>query len=466
MRVRFAPSPTGYFHVGGARTAFYNWLLARQNGGSFVLRIEDTDAERNREEWVDGICDALTWLGITWDEGPIRQSDRTSLYQNAARDLFDRGLAYYCICTRAEIDLRNSENATKPGYDRHCRQSGLGPDSGGALRFKVPLPGETHFVDLVRGDVTFDHANIEDFILVKSSGAPLFVLANVVDDIDMRITHVIRAEEHLPNTPKAHLLFQALNATVPTFGHVPVLVNEKRQKLSKRRDKVAVEDYRKQGYIAPAMLNYLALLGWSPKDDREFMSVDEMIDLFDMNNVGHSPSFFDEKKLAHFNGVYIRALDIDEFFRLCLPFVADMSWWITSDSNIEMLKLALPLAKERVALLSEVSELVRPLFEDDLTFDSDAVEKDLFNNQRAVEILDLALAGLTALADFTPTSIAELLRGISAEIEVPLRKLQAPIRVAVTGSKVGLPLFELISFIGRDVVIRRLSSASYLVGKS
>ena len=457
MRVRFAPSPTGYFHVGGARTAFYNWMLAKKAQGSFVLRIEDTDVERNREEWVDGICNALSWLGITWDEGPYRQSERLELYSEAAKRLFEADAAYFCVCIRDEIDARNKANGSKPGYDRHCRDLGHGPNSGGALRFKVPIPGSTSFTDLVRGEVTFENENLEDFILVKSSGAALFVLANVVDDIDMSITHVIRAEEHLPNTPKAVLLFEALGAVIPNFGHVPVLVNEKRQKLSKRRDKVAVEDYRNAGYLAPAMLNYLALLGWSPKDDREFMTVDEMTQAFEMANVGHSPSFFDEKKLAYFNGVYIRALSDQDFVAYCLPFLDRFTFWSATSEQFEALARLSPLVKERVTLLSEVGELLRPIFETDLTMDANVVDREIVNNPVAAQILILVRDRLLDLEDFESKTLEQLLRLIAEETQIPLRKLQTPLRVATTGSKVGLPLFETWAELGPKRTIERIS---------
>ncbi|MGH9206578.1 MAG: glutamate--tRNA ligase, partial [Acidimicrobiales bacterium] len=244
--MRFAPSPTGFFHVGGARTALFNWVFARQSGGSFVLRIEDTDEERNKEEWVQGICSALTWLGLDWDEGPFRQSQRTALYGKAVDALLGAGKVYWCDCTREVLEARKPSHAP-PGYDGFCRGRGLGPGPGRAMRFAVPQEGTTIVEDLVRGEVVFDNSSIEDFVLVKSSGAPLFVLANVVDDIDMTISHVIRGEDLLPNTPKAILVWKALadardeNYPLPVFAHLPMLVNERRQKLSKRRDPVAVE---------------------------------------------------------------------------------------------------------------------------------------------------------------------------------------------------------------------------------
>lgn len=422
-----------------------------------MLRIEDTDAERNREEWVDGIQDALSWLGITWDEGPYRQSERMDLYSEAVKSLYAKGAAYYCACSRDEVDARNKAAGAKPGYDRYCRDLGLGPDSGGALRFRIPLPGSTSFLDLVRGEVTFDHENIEDFILVKSSGAPLFVLANVVDDIDMGITHVVRAEEHLPNTPKSILLFQALDAQLPTFGHLPVLVNEKRQKLSKRRDRVAVEDYRNLGYLAPAMINYLALLGWSPKDDREFMTVEEMIGTFDIANIGHSPSFFDEKKMAYFNGVYIRALADEAFVKECLGFLAVSPWWHGTDAQMASFTRLAPLAKERVAVLSEVNELLRPIFEVELTYDSAAVEKEIVNSANASVILAEVKDLIASLESFDASSLEAMARAYAEASGIALRRIQAPLRVATTGSKVGLPLFETWQEIGRVQLLDRIA---------
>ncbi len=308
QRVRFAPSPTGYFHVGGARTALFNWLVARRSGGTFVLRIDDTDRERSREEWVAGIAESMRWLGLDWDEGPIRQSGRRQLYEQAAGKLLAASKAYYCDCTREQVAARTNGSAT-PGYDGYCRDRGLGPGPGRALRFRSPDEGATVVDDLVRGRVEFANSTIEDFVIVKSSGDPLFLLASAVDDIDLSITQVIRGEEHLPSTPKGILLWKALEGPeLPLFAHLPVLVNDRRQKLSKRRDRVAVEDYREQGYLADAMVNYLGLLGWSPPEGKELLTREELTRAFSLEQVNNSPAFFDLRKLIHFNGEYIRAL--------------------------------------------------------------------------------------------------------------------------------------------------------------
>ena len=331
-RLRFAPSPTGYFHVGSGRSALFNWALAEQTGGTFILRIEDTDAERNRDEWTQGILDALAWLGIRQDdprfEGPYFQSSLAEQHRAAARRLHEQGDAYYCDCTREAIDARNRATS-RQGYDGHCRDLALEPADGRALRFRVPRPGQTVVVDLIRGTPTFDHDAIEDFVILRGNGSPMFLLANVVDDMTMDVTHVVRGEEHLSNTPKQQLLWAALGQPVPpVWAHVPVLVNEKRQKLSKRRDKVAMEQYRQEGYLADAMRNYLMTLGWSPSGDSEIVPWERVVAEFRLEDVVPSPAFFDVKKLTAFNGEYLRAMPVEEFIEACQPWLVgpDAPW--------------------------------------------------------------------------------------------------------------------------------------------
>ena len=342
-RFRIAPSPTGFFHVGGARTALFNWALARQLGGRFVLRIEDTDEARDRPEWTQGIIDALAWLGIGADdpafEGPYFQSANVDAHVAAAERLFADGHAYYCDLTTEEIQAR-SKASGKPGYDGYSRDRGLGPGPGRVLRFRVP-EGSTVVHDVVRGDVTFEHDAIEDFVLLRGNGRPIFVLANVVDDIEMGITHVVRGDEHLPNTPKQQLLWQALGHEPPVWAHVPVLVNEARKKLSKRRDKVALEQYRDEGYLAEAMVNYLMTLGWAPRGDTEIVPWKQIEDEFRLEDVTHSPAFFDLKKLAAFNGEYIRAMPVEEFVAACEP-------WIPAHYDRDVFATMAPLLQTRV----------------------------------------------------------------------------------------------------------------------
>ena len=319
IRVRFAPSPTGMLHVGGARSALFNWALARQVRGRFVLRIEDTDAERNRPEWVEGIVSALAAIGISGDdpafEGPYLQSASTGAQREAALRLFAEGRAYYCDCTRE--DLARRSGSQQRGYDGYCRDRGLSYEPGRALRFRTPDTSSTIVDDQVRGRTEFPNNALEDFVIARGDGTPVFVLANAVDDIREGITHVIRGEEHLSNTPKQQMLWEALGAVPPVWAHLPVIVNEKRQKLSKRRDKVALEDYLAEGYLPGALVNYLMLLGWGPRDGVEIRPFAELVALFRVGDVSKASAFFDVKKLAAFNGDYIRALSLDEFIDVC-----------------------------------------------------------------------------------------------------------------------------------------------------
>jgi glutamyl-tRNA synthetase len=460
LRVRFAPSPTGYFHVGGARTALYNWLVARRSGGAFILRIEDTDRERSDATWTDGILSALRWLGIDWDEGPFLQSERAALYRAAAERLVAGGHAYACDCSRAAVEERTKDNPI-PGYDGYCRDRNLEFAPGRALRFRVPDDGVTVVHDLVRGDVEFQNATIEDFVVVKSNGDPLFVLAVVVDDLDMGITAVIRAEEHLPTTPKAVLLWDVLadGKPLPAFAHLPVLVNERRQKLSKRRDRVAVEDYRALGYLPEAMVNYLALLGWAPSDGREVLTREELIAEFRLEDVNRSPAFFDEQRLAHFNGLYIRSLTSDVFIERATAFLTGVHGLFAPEQlDVAVFARLAPLVQERVTTLGEVPGLVAFLFAEPFAVDAAAFEKAILRDPGAPEILERARAAL-ATAAFDPDALRETLSGIAEAVGRKLGKAQAPIRVATMGASAGLPLFESLHELGRDRVLARLDDA-------
>ena len=461
VRVRIAPSPTGYFHVGGARTALYNWCFARRHNGVFVLRIEDTDAERNKEEWVDGIGSAMAWLGIEWDEGPYRQSRRGEHYQVALDELWSNGYLYACDCTREMVLERTKANAT-PGYDSFCRDRGLEHQLGRALRFRVPRDGVTVVEDVIRGEVRFANSTIDDFVVAKSNGNPLFVLAGVVDDREMRISHVIRAEEHLPTTPKAVLLWEALGTgelPLPVYAHLPVLVNEKRQKISKRRDRVAVEDYREQGFLPEAMVNYLALLGWSPGDGREFFSLEELVAEFDLSNVNHSPAFFDEQKLLHFNGVYLRALTVGDFIERCCRWATeDAPTKVVADfASARFARLA-PLVQERAATLSEAADLVEFLFTPDFAVEDESFVKAIERDPDAHSILVEVRERLQSCAFEAPLLKAEILQ-LADDRGRKLGKVQAPIRTAALGRTVGLPLFESLEVLGRARPLERLDAA-------
>ncbi len=487
-RLRFAPSPTGFFHVGGARTALFNWFIARRLGGTLVLRIEDTDADRNRAEWVEGIQSAMRWVGVDWDEGPFFQSERTHLYAAGVDQLLSEAKAYFCTCTADDARIRNIEKhgkiGTDMGYDGFCRDRGL---IEGAVRFKAPDTGTTIVVDLIRGEPEFDNALIEDVIIRRTNGGFMFLLANVVDDIDMRISHVVRAEEHLPNTPKAVLLWQALtNQPVPVFAHLPVIVNEQRKKLSKRRDKVAVEDYRTQGVLPQAMANYLALLGWAPGEDREILTMQQMIDEFRLEDVHKASAFFDIAKLSAFNAEYVRALSDDDFVEACRPYLTGPlnpihgPLQMVASENLEidleaaakmpgafpaetfdeaLFRRAIPLVRERVKLLADISPLVDFLF---IEPPVDQVSWDKTMTGSAESVAKAMIDGLLAEAetvDWNHEALKAVVEATGTAQGLKLGKAQAPIRVAVTGRTVGPPLFESLELLGSDRTIARLKAA-------
>lgn len=472
-RVRFAPSPTGMFHVGSARSSLFNWLVARRHGGAFLLRIEDTDTERNREDWVEVILDSLTWLGLDLDEPPVRQSEFAAAHADAATRLFEAGRLYACDCTRDAIDER-LKGTGRTGYDGFCRERGLPRGAGAVLRFPVPGEGETVVHDMIRGDVVFRNETIEDFAVVRSNGMALFSLANLVDDRSMRITHVIRGEEHLANTPKQLLLGAALDEVegvvteVPAFAHLPLLVNERRQKLSKRRDPVAVERYRDQGYLPAAMVNFLGLLGWSPRGDAEKVPVETMIEQFALEDVTHSPAFFDVAKLTHLNGEYIRELSPEAFVEACRPWVAPRvgEWaptdrqppWAPERFDEPRFRAIAPLVQERVATLGEVPAMVDFLFLADPPRDPSAFESAIRGQPDARRILADALAAYET-SDFDAPTLHAVLVDVGSRFGLALRRAQAPVRVAITGRTVGPPLFESMVLLGRDEVARRLALA-------
>lgn len=447
VRVRFSPAPTGYLHVGGARAALFNWLYARKTGGSFILRIEDTDADRSRPELVDAIFESLTWLGLDWDE-VNHQSDRFADYRRTAQDFLDRGLAYRCDCTQDDVKARAEARGGPPGYDGHCRDRDVQPGPGVVLRFRTPDEGVTGWDDVIRGRVEFDNAVLEDFVIVRSSGVPMFHLANAYDDLHMGITHVIRGEDLVNTTPRVLLLREALGATEhPVYAHLPLIVNEKRQKLSKRRDDVAVGDYRARGFLPEAMRNYLVTLGWGARDGVEIRPIDEIIELFDLADVNKAPAFFDVKKLEHFNGEYIRALDVDDFVERSLPFAGGV--------DPQRYRRLAPLVQERVSRLDEV-----PSFIDWVTgAPPEPEEKDwakvMVKDPAVPAVLDLVIERL-ADAEWAAESLQAVVLGAGNELGA---KSQVPVRLAVTGRRFGLPLFEPMAELERDEVLRRLRAA-------
>jgi len=456
VRVRFAPAPTGFLHVGSARAALFNWLFARHVGGTFVLRIEDTDPERSRDELVEGIERSLKWLGLDWDEGPYRQSERMHLYRDAAHRLVAEGHAYHCDCTRADIEARSPSG----GYDGFCRERNFGPGPGRALRFRTPDSGETVVHDVIRGDVVFENATLEDFVVLRGGGEPMFVLANAVDDADMGITHVLRGEDLLSATPKILLLRHALGYTDdPLFGHLPMIVNEKRQKLSKRRDDVALEEFRERGYLPQAMRNYLALLGWGPPSGKEILPVAEMVEEFSLDDVRPSPAFFDLQKLDHVNAAYIRALPVTTFVRDSLPWLEVDAPWPPENFDLAVFEAVAPFVQERVKKLSDVPAVVDFLFLDRPEIDPVAWEKGVVKVKDAAGLLEDAAAAYAGLADWSVPALHEATLAVGEAHGLKLGKAQAPIRVAVTGRTVGPPLFESLTALGRERTLERVQAA-------
>jgi glutamyl-tRNA synthetase len=418
-----------------------------------VLRIEDTDASRNKPEWSEGIIRALSWLGIDGEqyEGPYFQSANAEAHRAAIERLRAAGLAYYCECTREDVIARTGDQ--HKGYDGFCRDRGLGPGPGRATRFRTPDEGRTAVVDLIRGKPVFDNAVLEDFVIARADGSVTFLLANVVDDVSQAITHVVRGEEHLSNAPKQQLLWEALGAVPPVWAHVPVIVNEKRQKLSKRRDKVALEDYQAEGYLAEAMRNYLMLLGWAPAGDREIVPWEVIEREFRLEDVNASPAFFDVKKLRAFNGEYIRALPLAKFVAACLPWVTEAGW---DGFDAKVFERLAPLAQTRISVLAEIIEMVDFAFLDEPPYDETSWQKAMKG-----PAADILAAAEKAYRD-APWEAEELkarLEQVGAAHGLKLGKAQAPVRVAVTGRTVGLPLFESLAILGRDRSLARIAAA-------
>ncbi len=451
MRVRFSPAPTGYLHVGGARSALFNWLYARHTGGTFVLRIEDTDTDRSSDHLIEAIYDSMRWLGLDWDE-EYRQTDRAEQHLAFANDLLATGRAYRCDCTRDLIDARIAErgDAANSGYDGYCRDRDVAAGDGVVVRFRTPDEGITGWDDIVRGRVEFDNAVLEDFIIVRSNGTPMFHVANAFDDADMGITHVVRGEDLVNTTPRVLLLREALGyPDPPVYAHLPLIVNEKRQKLSKRRDDVAVGDYRANGYLPEAMRNYLITLGWGPRDGEEIAPIERFVEQFELSDINNSPAFFDVKKLQHFNGEYIRALPIERFVEL----TADLR---PQAVPLDLYERMAPFVQARLVRLSAeeieplVSWIVGPPLEP-----SDKDWKKVMGKAGVADVLRTVAARLETV-EWTPEALEACVFGVGEELET---KTQLPVRMAVTGARTGMPLFEPMAELDRAEAIDRINSA-------
>jgi glutamyl-tRNA synthetase len=473
-RVRFAPSPTGYLHIGGARTALFNWLYARHTGGAFVLRIEDTDVERSSADMVTGILDGLRWLGLDWDEGPLVgglhepyfQSGRLERYRAIAMQLVAAGRAYFCYCSteRLQEKRREAEAAGSAWiYDRRCLS--LSPEqvakyeadaSPRAVRFKVP-PGDTRFDDVVHGPIAFDNANIEDFVILRSDAHPTYHLSVVADDVDMEITEVVRGDDHISNTPKHVLLFEALGMPVPRFAHVPLILGTDKKRLSKRHGATSVMEYARQGYLPEALVNFLALLGWSPGSDQEIFAKQELIDAFSLEGISGGNAVFNPEKLDWMNAQYIARLSDDDLIERLRPLLRGADLWHEDLAGArrgwfaQVLELARPRAKRLTDFVSQLSTFLAA----HIVYDEAAVQTHLQTPELADHIAALQSA-LAGLADFAAVSTETALREVAAARGVKAASLIHPTRVALTGQLASPGLFDVMGLLGRDVVLARL----------
>ena len=465
VRVRFAPSPTGHLHVGGARTALFNWLFARHHGGVFILRIEDTDRSRSTDENIAFIVDALSWLGLDWDEGPptagYRQTERFDSYREHAARLVREGRAYYCDCSAETLDAeRKAAEARKETfrYSGRCRARGL---TAGALRLRIPDDGATVVDDSIHGPVTFEHRQLDDWILVRTDGTPTYNFCVVVDDVTMGITHVIRGNDHLSNTPKQILCYEALGYAVPAFAHVSMILGADKSRLSKRHGATSVQAFREQGFVPAAMVNYLARLGWS-HGDQEIFTREELVRLFEIKDVASSGAVFDLTKLEWLNQEYIKTLDGPRLAARARPFFERAGLAVTLDG--ERLARAMETLRERAKTLVELVEVGRFYFERPTAYDPKASAKFLAG--AGAERLGLLAERLGALDAFTAAAIEEIYRDLTTALGLKLVDLAQLTRLAVTGRTASPPLFDVLAILGRDETLARLAAARAAAGRA
>ncbi len=478
VRVRFAPSPTGDLHVGNIRTALFDWAYARHTGGTFIFRIEDTDRERVTDEYIQAAIDTLKWLGLTWDEGPevggpngpYLQSQRLDLYATWAAKFLEQKDAYKCYCSADELEaVREAQRAANqaPGYNGNCRDlsadqiakfeaEGRKP----VIRMRMP-DGGTTFTDLIRGDVSFDHNFVPDFVLVRGDGSPLYTLAVAVDDVLMKVTHVLRGEDLLSSTPRQIRVYQAMGVKpedYPVFAHLPFVMGQDNTKLSKRNGEVSIAWYRQAGYLPEAICNYLALLGWSPGDDLENISMKELTELFTVERVHSSPARFDMKKLEAINGDKIRALTIDEFMTWALPFLTQAGVISGTPEELALVKQALPIIQERITTLAEIPPMLKFLFVKEFAVDADSLPK--ISDSQSKEVLKVSYEQLQSLGDWTHESIEGVLRAALIDgMALKPRIAFGAVRIAVTGSHISPPLFESMQLLGRDKSLARIKAS-------
>lgn len=466
VRVRFAPSPTGHLHVGALRTALFNWLFARHHGGTFILRIEDTDLARSSEEMSRSILEALGWVGLDWDEGPIYQSHRFEIYRQAARELVEKGFAYYCFCTPEELEKRRQEAQARGEhwkYDRKCchlnseeKERLRAEGRPAAIRFFVP-EGITEYEDLVHGPISVDNRNIEDFVLLRSDGLPTYHLSVVVDDIDTRITHVIRGDDHISNTPKQILLYRAFGAPVPQFAHLPLILGPDRKKLSKRHGDTSVLNFRDKGYLPLAFFNFMAQLSWSPGPEERVYSIEEMIREFSLDRVSKGSPVFDLAKLEWLNSRLINEMPVAELLVHLKPWLIKEGLWNESFLNDkkDWFEKLLELVRSRCRTLVDLTEMLRPFISDGINYDPEAVRKYLMDNN--LERLLSALKGdFEALENFSAAETERALRERAEKEGVKAAALIHPLRVLLVGKSVSPGIFEVLEFMGKEKTLARI----------
>ena len=480
VRVRYAPSPTGLQHIGGVRTALFNYFFARANGGKFLLRIEDTDRERYSDESLDDLYSTLEWLGVKWDEGPIVggpygpyvQSERTELYREYAKKLVENGQAYYCYCTPERLEqLREKQTKEKKdfGYDRHCRHltpeeeqqykdAGIKP----VIRLKIPTEGYTEFEDFLLGKMRKKNSDISpDPILLKSDGFPTYHLANVIDDHFMKITHILRAQEWVPSIPLHVILYKAFGWEPPVYCHLPMVMGNDGQKLSKRHGSTSLRDFRAKGYLPEAILNYVSLIGWSYDDSREFFTREELEKLFCLEKLNKAPGVFDYKKLDWFNGQYIRKKSDAELTELLMPYLekAGIVHTPMTPEEADILKKAIPLAKERLKYLSDIPEVIGFLFKAPESYNIEELIPKKLDKERTLELLNIHLGMVPQFIELSEETIEPVLRAKCDELGVKLGDFLMILRVAVTGTKISPPIVGSIKLLGSEETENRIKKA-------
>ncbi len=479
VRVRFAPSPTGHPQVGNMRTAMFDWLFARHTGGTFILRIEDTDVDRIAPGSVEAHMEGLRWLGLDWDEGPevggdygpYFQSQRLELYKAAAARLVEQGDAYNCYCSPERLETMRKEQVARkqpPGYDRACRslsrQDCARHEAAGVrpvVRFKVPDQGQTRFTDTIYGEVVFENSTLDDFVMLKSDGYPTYHLANVVDDHAMKITHVIRGEEWISSTPRHLLMYRALGYRPPQYIHTPLILGPDRAKLSKRHGAMSILEYRDQGYLPEAMFNFLVLIGWSLDDKTEIMTRQQLIDSFALERIGKTAAVFNKEKLDWMNGVYIRGLALDDFTQRALPFLEKgLPPQVKRPLDVKYVRRIMPLVQERTKTLTEVPVLTRFFFVEELEYDPELLVAKNLTREQSLSALEVSSQRLKALSAFDEASLESLLRPLAEELGLKAGPLFSILRTAVTGETATPPLFQTMVVLGRERCLRRIDEAA------